>query len=135
MATYLIHSPTKVTFIGIHYKPGKTALDSTTLSGKRIDQVIEKLEAKCQKRNLFSTTFLPTTDVVKDSIIQSLKRRIADDGILVLLGKQVQEFFPYKRYDKAKIIKANHPAYPKGHTAAKEYIEELSTQINNVLKN
>lgn len=120
----------KVTFIGIHYKDGKEALDSSTLSGSRIDLVINKLNVECKKANLFATIRMPEGEDFNRYMCS-----FRDEGVFVLLGLKVRKHFPYQRYKYAKIIKAYHPAYPKSHTATNEYIEELLNQIINVLKN
>ena len=121
-------SPTLVTFVGIHYKEGKTALDASTLSGERIDKVISGLRnIEARKMNLFKTTYLPAHGLLDH--LQDFQKRLPDKGIIVLLGKQVQEYFPYNWYPKAKLVRVKHPAYPKGADRTERYIQLLINLI------
>lgn len=121
-------APTLVTFVGIHYKEGKTALDSSTLSGQRIEKIISGLRNKeVRKVNLFKTTNLPNHGLLDH--LQNFQQRVPDKGTLVLLGKQVQELFPYHWYPNAKKLRVDHPAYPKGVARVERYIQRLINRI------
>lgn len=125
----------KVTFLGVHYKRGFQALDSRTLSGRRIDSLAALINSEnINKSNLFNSFFLPEGEF-KDYLIKEFleRKEVSDEGIIVLLGKHVQKDFPSSHYEKAIIVEAYHPAYPKGHESTDQYIKELSTRINNLL--
>lgn len=49
----------KIVFVGLHNKEGKQALDSSTFTGKIVDEIIEQLKAPCVKMNLFDAPALP----------------------------------------------------------------------------
>jgi len=109
-----------VTFIGIHYKQGMSALDGRTRSGKKIDKVVEQLDCECVKCNLFQGFELPPDKEEREVQKQMLKTIIHDQGIFVLLGGDVQKHFPYSEFTNAKIIKYRHPSFSK-----KSYSDDL----------
>ena len=114
-----------VTFVGIHYKEGMTALDSRTRSGKKIDSVISGLPVECRKDNLFQTTFIPE---FRGYGIEDFTKRVSDEGVIVVLGKETQKYFPYGRYKKAKVINYRHPSFSN-----KSFSEKLIELINKEL--
>jgi len=117
----------KITFIGIHFKEGKAALDSTTKSGKVIDRIINRFGHlhNFDKTNLFRTLEIPDVNGLNVSMT-----KFKDEGLFVLLGKSVWNYFPYDLYTNAKIAKVYHPAYPRGHNAVQEYVRSVWATIN-----
>lgn len=102
-----------VTFVGIHFKEGKTALDSSTLSGRKIDAVIEKLNCITYKYNLFPYYEIPKNKWMRKNAIDCFRWIVRDKGIIVLLGNNVQKYFPYEKYPNSTIIKFRHPSFSK----------------------
>ena len=88
-------------FVGIHHKKGLPALCSTTRSGKKIDDVIARLDVPCEKVNLFSTEYIPER-WTSDEYIRECEKfydRVPQDGCtIVLLGRAVSDHFPYGIY-------------------------------------
>lgn len=113
-----------VTFVGIHYKEGKQALDSGTLSGKKIDKVIAALSVPCLKCNLFQDNHLPSGEERAEQA-RMFKTFIPDSGVIVLLGGQVQKYFPYKDFMSARIVKFRHPSF-----SSASFADELLKEIN-----
>jgi hypothetical protein len=109
----------KVIFVGMHNKPGKLPLDSTTKSGKIIDSIIEKIEATCIKTNLCDIDYFPKDKktIYACSLEWVSKQKPSDDTIIVLLGGWVQKNLKFGGYiqedlslKKPNFIKIAHPA-------------------------
>jgi hypothetical protein len=106
----------KVIFVGIHNKEGKQPLDSSTLSGKIIDEIIKRVDYECIKTNFFNTGYLPKNPErhLKLSEWYSNTNLRAGD-IVVLLGYDVREAYDDFRKNFAvhmilNEIRVNHPA-------------------------
>ena len=114
-----------VTFVGIHYKEGMEALDSRTRSGKKIDDVISRLNCECKKDNVFDETSIPETTCFA---LLAFTRRVPDEGVIVVLGKQAQKHFPSNKYKKAIIINHRHPSF-----SPRSFAEDLAGKILEVV--
>lgn len=102
-------------FIGIHHKGNLPALCSTTRSGKKVDVVINLLNRKCEKTNLFSSDCIPTDKTEYEKQLRTFLDRTKDGDTLVLLGKDVQRHFPlYLLKRKVRIVGFRHPAFSGG---------------------
>lgn len=119
----------KVYFVGIHNKPGLKPLDSKSMTGKVIDQIIAELPFDCIKTNLCEDDYLPTdkAEIMADSMIWYNKYLPKETDIIVLLGRWVQENF---LYSASKMIHLTHPAGIYGTRNKKEYIEKAINKIN-----
>lgn len=119
----------RVIFVGVHNKPGKEPLDSSTVSGKRIDSIIKNLDGyECVKSNLFEIERQPTKDE-SDGLIEKwfLKYWQSDNDICVLLGNQVQYSFPNI---PCKIVRLAHPSLQYSKVSPTDYINNAVTLIH-----
>jgi hypothetical protein len=130
----------RVIFVGVHNKPGKTALCSTTRSGKVVDAIIRNLpEFECIKTNLHDTDFLPVDHQVRwDDTFTEWKQRagilpgqvIGRDVIVVCLGAYVHQMF--KRMP-GMIMRLNipHPSTPRSKENGLLYIGRAIAKIGH----
>lgn len=122
----------RVVFVGLHNKPNKTALCSSTRSGKTIDRIIEDLgEYECIKTNLYDVGWLP--DGVNRFAYREAWRvnnGITDSDIIVGLGSKVKEGLEATSFD---FIHVYHPAARKisSNQLKEEYILETIDKIKN----
>lgn len=127
----------KVFFIGVHNKPGLTPLCSSTRSGKVIDQIIEKVNAKCYKTNFINNTSRPnkmtSLQMVNFGWNWLFRTKYKPGDTVVFLGKWVQEYFPHWLLNDSEIVKVNHPSYPKSKEAIADYIQDTADQINKIV--
>lgn len=122
----------KVVFIGVHNKPRKPPLCSTTLSGSTIDAVIAQLNAECVKVNLYSTEYIPKGSEQIMLIIEFLRTApIEKEDIAVLLGYIVQYTLAPRL--QCKLIRAAHPSLQYSKVSRPEYIQKLTTTIQSFL--
>ncbi len=123
----------KVIFVGVHNKPGKPPLDSSTTSGKRIDLVIQCLKGcDCIKTNLFEIERQPEQsemEALKDQWFEKYKPSGRD--IIVLLGSQVQ--LQFVNLSKSKIIRLAHPSLQYANISAADYIKNAVSLIKKAL--
>jgi hypothetical protein len=99
----------RVIIVGLHNKAGLAPLDSSTASGKRVDELISLLDRPVIKTNLFDCDYLPIDYLEKEEHralwIDKVNPRPFD--IVVLLGKEVQKEFPQVA---CRVIHAPHPS-------------------------
>ena len=123
----------RVIFVGVHNKPNKKPLDSSTKTGKLIDRIINKLECKVIKTNLFDVDYLPKSCDKHYHALNWYKNKDANiDDVFVLLGAEVQKNF-YCVSGFQKIVRVHHPASKRSHIAMDEYVIETSKQINSLI--
>lgn len=120
----------KVIFVGLHHKPNKPALCSSTDSGKLIDQVIARLEGvECIKTNLYPGTAVP--DNPKPYVDQFMAT--TDSGALhILLGKKVQkQLWGFG----LNTLLFHHPGFAlrQGLYSQREYVDEMVGWIEQSL--
>jgi hypothetical protein len=115
-------------FVGIHHKPRKEAFCSTTLSGKKIDAVINRINDRCMKVNLFTTEYIPVLQSDEYSIeIQGFFKRVPqDDCTIVLLGKAVLDHFPHGYYRHCNVLIFRHPSF-----SPPSFVDDLVNFINS----
>lgn len=125
---------TKVYFVGMHNKHGMKPLDSKTITGKIIDDIIKELPFDCIKTNLFDGDYLPKDflEINKAGIDWHEKYNPHEDDIIVLLGKWVQENFWWDRF---KIVKIPHPASCMGNVNKERYIKNSIHKIHQTKTN
>jgi hypothetical protein len=118
----------RVIFVGIHNKPNKQPLDSSTMTGRVIDRIIEKIPAICIKTNLCDIDYFPKEKklIWPCNLEWNERQQPTSDTIIVLLGGWVQKNF---LLTEAKIIKLAHPA--SFNYRSKEQTEEY---INSSVK-
>ena len=67
----------KIIFVGIHNKPGKIPLCSSTPTGKIIKQITEKIKTKkIVKTNLYDVDYLPVQEIEKGEFREDLFHRL-----------------------------------------------------------
>lgn len=125
----------KVIFVGIHNKPNKSPLCSTTRSGKIIDRIIEKLpDIECIKTNLYDVDYMPKESDKKLLVQQWAERVHIDSGdLIVILGNEVYDHYHNPNPYNYHMIKACHPSSLFGNAEIKEYIDLLCLQIRFTL--
>jgi hypothetical protein len=114
-----------VYFVGIHNKPGMTALDSRTHTGRIIDNVIERIGGGI-KTNLADTDEMPE-DIAAHAVAWHKRHTLADGDTVVLLGRLVQKNFI--RVDGAYYVNAAHPSAFAVRNDRSEYILALTDAL------
>jgi len=123
----------RIIFVGMHNKPGKQPLDSSTMTGKVIDRIIEQLKPyECIKSNLFDKEYFPNSEVeIWNSHIRWYNKfKPIDKDLIILLGKWTQDnFLPAPGI----VIKLDHPASFNYRSKAQkeEYINSAVAKIKN----
>lgn len=124
----------KIIFVGIHNKPGKSPLCSSTRSGKVVDKIIAELQGlNCIKANLFDIDQIPKQEEKAKLKMDFLNNFTAgEDDIFALLGAMVHDEFPFV-YQKS--VKLAHPASTL-YSGKKdsEYIKLAVEKIKSKLK-
>jgi hypothetical protein len=123
----------KVVFVGMHNKPNKQPLDSSTMTGKVIDRIIEKIPVTCIKTNLCDIDYFPKdiTEINTMAIKYHCNEKFEGDEVFILLGKWVQNHF---WYDDFKTISLTHPAGIYGTRKKDEYIKSAVEKIIKTVK-
>lgn len=119
----------RVIFVGMHNKPNKAPLCSSTKSGKMVDKIIAQVDGFTIKTNLFDIDYFPIRsehDYYANGLEYIEAHNISEDDICVLMGKFVQENFPKTN---ATLIKIPHPSYPRSHEAKAKYVENAVKSI------
>ena len=114
----------------MHNKPNKQPLDSSTMTGKVIDRIIEKIPATCIKTNLCDIDYFPKDKklIWACNFEWNERQQPTSDDIIVLLGGWVQKNF---LLTKAKIINLTHPAGIFGTKNKDEYVIGAVEKIKN----
>jgi hypothetical protein len=93
-------------FVGLHYKPGMSALDSRTYTGKIIDRIIAQV-GEAVKTNLSDTDTMPDWKTLNVWDWHD-RHHLCPGDTTVLLGKFVQNHFDRK--PGIKYIEVDHPS-------------------------
>ncbi len=116
----------RIIFVGVHFKEGFNALDSRTKSGKLIDRIIEKLDVKCLKTNIFSGCELPEKQLRKNHLINwKIINELNEKDVIIGLGTTVHEVFK-----DIKIIKLKHPSCIWSNISKDNYVNSAIIEIN-----
>jgi len=112
----------------MHNKPNTKALDSKTITGKIIDEIIRKIPAQYIKTNLCNIDYLPKDKKIIKSCNSKWYRKYKpkNNTIIVLLDKWVQKNFSIT---DAKIIELAHPASIFGFKNKVKYIRDAIRKI------
>jgi len=126
----------RVIFVGVHNKPGKTPLDSSTLTGRTVDAIASLLpEFEIVKSNLHDMEYLPTDRLMT---VTSWRRRVKykRDDIVVVLGRQVGWDFGRNHGSQIPIpfIQMEHPAKVMSSVERARYIQNAVEVIKNRVK-
>lgn len=124
----------KVIFVGIHNKPGKGPLDSSTKTGAIIDSIIKNIQgATCVKSNLFNDLVIPPKTAHGFHWLHWIKTNYTPGDIVVLLGNDVVKHWP-GTLPHENVLKFGHPAGLRfTKVTAAEYIENTSFEINTLI--
>ncbi len=120
----------KIIFVGMHNKPNKEPLCSSTKSGKLIDRIIKKVKPiRYLKTNLYNTEYYPPENS-KERLAQDWINRYnpQPDDIIVLLGAEVHKHY-IERLKIKNVIKIPHPASQRSHVDMKAYVTRAVKQI------
>lgn len=112
----------------MYHKPGKEALDSSTMTGKVIDKIIYQLpESDFIKVNLCETDYQPPNSSMA-VFARQWKRKYQPtlDDVVVLLGGWVRT---HLKISGTRIVILKHPAGVFGKKD--EYIADAVAQINS----
>jgi hypothetical protein len=116
----------RVIFVGVHNKPGKSPLDSSTLTGRTVDAIASGLEDfEVVKSNMHDMECLP---VDRTNSISDWRRRVKykRTDIVVALGAQVA--WDFARHHPSTIaisyIHIAHPAKRMSSVNREMYIRE-----------
>ena len=123
----------RIIFVGIHNKPGKLPLDNSTKTGKIIDIFEKKLGVKVERTNLFNVDYSPkeTNEIINLRNEWFYTNLPCFDDIVVLLGNDVQKYFPFVN---SIIIKVKHPAMRRSKDNQLDYINNVVNLIDKLNK-
>lgn len=122
----------KIIFVGLHNKPGKMPLCSSTKSGKLIDRIIKEGGfTNVQKTNLFDVEYYPTDEKRQLKLSMEWLHRFWPDAsdITVVLGAATQAAFPGCH---GKTLKIAHPASKRSHADMNEYVTTTIEKIKSI---
>lgn len=118
----------RVIFVGVHNKPGKMPLDSSTLTGKTVDAIASGLEEfEIVKSNMHNLEYLPPIENRVFAISEWRKRvKYKRGNIVVALGAQVAWDFSRNHPSTIRIdyISIDHPAKRMSADDRLRYIQE-----------
>ena len=115
----------KICFVGIHNRPGKTPLDSSTRTGKVIDRIIQACGDgfEFEKRNFFDMDRMPTNSEVNGCI-----NFVIDDNVFYVgLGAVVRVYLA--PLCESNFISVHHPSYAIRKGETEKYIKEVVSKI------
>jgi hypothetical protein len=115
-------------FVGIHNKPGMTALDSRTYTGKIIDMIIAKV-GEGVKTNLAETEEMPERPHLH-ALDWNTEYSTRPGDTVVLLGKFVQKHFI--RRSGVNHLCVDHPSAFRVRADVSGYVERVVKHINLV---
>ncbi len=121
----------KIIFVGMHNKPMKKPLCSSTKSGKLVDKIAFGFNHL--KTNLYNVDYYPKTEDEKYTLACDWIRRIDvfPNDIIILLGAEVHENFVFEH--PGKIIKIPHPSSQRSHEQMSEYVLNARNKIETLL--
>ena len=119
----------KVIFVGIHDKPGNELSYVSHRCRKLIDRIIDQLKFSCVKTNLYDCVGMPKGKLHKLYLAKKWHSVVDVNpvDVVVLLGKEVQEWF--HKSDYFETINVAHPASVMGKVAEAKYVEHVVEQI------
>lgn len=130
----------RLILVGMHNKPNKTPLCSSTKTGKILDQILSSVTGydEVLRTNLVHTIQFPTDKEIelgRQVWVKEIVPQVNDT--IVLLGAFVHKNFPYKQV-ASKIIKVAHPSSTNYRTKeqSEQYIIRVKTLIttNPIIK-
>ena len=121
-----------VFFVGMNNKRGMTPLDSRTRSGKTIDSIADKIDARCIKTNLFEKDYLPNKEeLVFVGKQWHEKYKPGSQDVIVLLGTWVETNF--ERPTCCSVVTIPHPASFLANRDKNKYIQTAIEKIRENL--
>lgn len=124
---------TRVIFVGMHNKPHKTPLCSSTKSGKLIDRIAKNFTHI--KTNLYDVDYYPKGIEEKYQLSCDWLYRInpGENEVVVLLGREVHDNCVYEPLFK-NVIKIPHPSSQRSHEQMDAYVLQAIKKINEKMK-
>ena len=136
----------RLIFVGIHNKKAMKPLDSKTVSGKRIDKLLEEVmnnlpiekieQIDVVKTNLFDAEYHPDgqeREELKNDFFDRIE--VEKDDLVVLLGQSVHQELKNDRRLDCKIVCIGHPSLQWTNVVDREkYIPNATAKILNKLK-
>lgn len=132
-----------VCFVGISNKEGKKPFDSTTNSGKVIDQIISQVDVNCEKVNYVS--FVPTDDFGKirypsktelEESFPLFQKKVytMNPDLLIVCGKMIARQLKKHNFYQDKMLEVVHPSYIWVYKRAflHQYIQEIVMKIQSL---
>ena len=131
----------KVIFTGIHNKPDKPPLCSTTRTGKLVDAIIARVHEECPKltcvkSNFFDANELP--EVIDRTILyaneSNWRKRTGykhKHTLVIGFGKVVQHCLDLTGIKHLKFV---HPASVRSNEKRKRYVHHVAQAITFIIK-
>ena len=126
-----------IVFVGIHNKPDIPALDSSTKTGKIIDQIIKVIDdgkRTIKKANYFDLTHIPSDGANVSKYYCDFRSRLQYNPkktLLIGLGADVKKFLS-PALGVESFLWVQHPASLWSREKQKAYIAQLTYKINAV---
>ena len=131
-----------ICIIGISDKSGKAPFDSSTNSGKIIDQIISKVDANFIKMNYVSFAPLdefgnlryPTKEELNASFFSFQERILKlNPDVLVVCGKMIAKELKKHHFYQDQILEISHPSYiwVYKRKLLNDYIQDVVMKLNN----
>ena len=121
----------RIIFVGLHNKPGKMPLCSSTKSDKLINRIIKegRFSNSVLKTNLYDIDKMPSNDELFMLGLDWIDRVSPEgDDIIVLLGRFVHDHFPPHSSIEIKVA---HPASKRSHKEMNEYVADVIKKIKS----
>lgn len=126
----------KIFFVGMHNKPGKTALDPTTRTGKIINFIISESgfpPEYFRKTNLCNCESMPPVIDMPFHMKTFLERTHPSTGdVFILLGNWVQTYF--RAPIGTTVIRVAHPSSFIGRHHRDLYITDVLAKLWHITK-
>lgn len=122
----------KIVFVGIHNKPGLKPLDSSTVTGKIVDEIISHFpDVEFEKQNIFPVDYLPLEAEERAKYLDAFK--IEPGTHYIGLGKIPGESLSFITENTSRVF---HPSFVnrKGKRFKKEWMTLMRRHINHILK-
>ena len=125
----------RIILVGMHNKPGKMPLCSSTKTGKLLNRILINFRGmEIIKSNLYDIDFLPIyADKRELSIDWHNRINPTPKDIIILLGAEVHKNFI--KYLHLNTIKLAHPASKRSHESMDDYVLNAVAEINKIINN
>ncbi len=129
----------RIIFVGLHNKPERPPLCTSTKTGRLIREIIWQLPIKVKtiKSNIFNVDYMPERSLWNSLVSEWYWEYVPTEGdIVVLLGNITQKMYKtYCDHNDSKVIEVAHPASKWSHNDMDEYVKNVSDKIKIELNN